>query len=112
MDTRVRTLQLATSKLRRGSFVPSNPGAATPVEQAPVAVVQKAYVNGGLYPRSRLARQAFRLARHEQGPGQPPCAAASTRDPRLRRRRARDGRVQHARAERGDRAGPRRAVAA
>src|SRR3954468_6583231 len=84
-------LGVAIPKLRRGSFIPSNPEATPAVEQARVAVVQEAYVDDGLYPRGRPALRAPGFARHEQGPHSPPCGTTSTRDPRLRRRRARDG---------------------
>ena len=45
-DTRVGTLELAIPKLRRGSFMPSILEPRRRAEQALVAVVQEAYVNG------------------------------------------------------------------
>src|SRR5215203_6582877 len=45
-DTRVGTIELAIPKLRRGSFMPSILEPRRQAEQALVAVVQEAYVNG------------------------------------------------------------------
>ena len=45
-DTRVGTIELAIPKLRRGSFMPSILEPRRRAEQALVAVVQEAYVNG------------------------------------------------------------------
>src|SRR4051794_9703720 len=45
-DTRVGTIELAIPKLRRGSFLPSILEPRRRAEQALVAVVQEAYVNG------------------------------------------------------------------
>src|SRR3954471_23812973 len=45
-DTRVGTLELAIPKLRRGSFMPSILEPRRRAEQALVAVVQEAYING------------------------------------------------------------------
>jgi putative transposase len=45
-DTRVGTIELAIPKLRRGSFMPSFLEPRRRAEQALVAVVQEAYVNG------------------------------------------------------------------
>src|SRR4051794_7049289 len=51
-DTRVGTIELAIPKLRRGSFMPSILEPRRRAEQALVAVVQEAYVNGVSTPRS------------------------------------------------------------
>src|SRR5947208_4058053 len=52
-DTRVGEIELAIPRLRSGSYLPSFLEPRRRAEQALVAVVQEAYVNGGLHAQGR-----------------------------------------------------------
>ncbi len=46
LDTRLGTLNLRVPKLRQGSYFPGFPEARKTFEQAPVAVIQEAWISG------------------------------------------------------------------
>ena len=70
-DTRVGEIELAIPRLRTGSYFPSFLEPRRRAEQALVAVVQEAYVNGiSTRKVDRLVEQ-LGAARHEQGHRQP-----------------------------------------
>ena len=74
-DTRVGAIELAIPKLRSGpGYFPSFLEPRRRAEQALVAVVQEAYVNGVSTRKVDRRRRAARGA-HEQGPGVARCAA-------------------------------------
>ena len=70
-DTRVGELELAIPRLRSGSYFPEFLEPRRRAEQALVAVVQEAYVNGVSTRRVDPAGGAARHHQHEQGPGLP-----------------------------------------
>jgi putative transposase len=69
-DTRAGEIELAIPKLRQGSYFPSFRHPRRRAEQALVAVVQEAYINGVSTRKGRPARRADGAA-PEQGPGLP-----------------------------------------
>src|ERR671914_65058 len=75
-QTRVGSIELAIPKLRQGSYFPSFLEPRRRAEQALVAVVQEAYVNGvSTWKGDRLPRAA-RRGRDEQGSGLPALSRA------------------------------------
>src|SRR4051794_36770470 len=66
-ETRAGTIELEIPRLRSGSYFPSFLEPRTRAEQALVAVVQEAYVNGVLNRRGKSGGSATRRAASGQG---------------------------------------------
>lgn len=69
LDTRLGTLELAIPKLRSGSYFPSFLEPRRLSERALVAVIQQAWVGGGVHPQDGRSGEGHGLRRHLQEPG-------------------------------------------
>src|SRR5215510_9249397 len=105
-DTRVGSIELAIPRLRQGSYFPSFLEPRRRAEQALVAVVQEAYVNGVSTRKVDRLVGADGPAPSEQGPGLPAVPWPGRAGPGLPRA-ALGGRLPLPVAGRQDRAGPR-----
>lgn len=81
-DTRAGSVELQTPKLRAGSYFPQFLEPRRTAERALAAVIQEAYVQGGLDPIGRRAGQGDGDGGHQQASG----LAPGSRDRRAGRR--------------------------
>ena len=70
-ETRAGTVELKIPKLRKGSYFPSFLEPRRMAEKALAAVIQEAYVQGGLDPLGRRPGPGHGHVRHLQEPGLP-----------------------------------------
>lgn len=68
-DTRAGSVDLEIPRLRKGSYFPGFLQPRRTGEKALVAVIQEAYIQGGLHPLGGRAGQVVRYDGHQQEPG-------------------------------------------